>query len=134
MANEKIKGAGFHHAALEASDFDKTMKFYQEVLGCKLVRSWGEGKGRAAMLDIGDGGLLEIFAKGTSEPEQHAKWVHFAFRVDDSEAAFQTAVAAGAPPKMEPKDVVIASDPPYPAKVSFVYGPDGESIEFFQVK
>ena len=134
MANDKILGASFHHIALEASDIDKTLAFYIDVLGCKLIRSWGEGTGRAAMIDIGDGGLIEVFAKGTSEPAMNEKWAHFAFKVDDSAAAFARATSMGAKPKMEPTDIEIPSDPPYPAKVSFIYGPDGESIEFFQVK
>jgi glyoxylase I family protein len=35
---------------------------------------------------------------------------------------------------MEPKDIVIASEPPYPARIGFCIGPVGEEVEFFCVK
>ena len=35
MANEIIKGMGFHHMALYVSDFDKSLAFYQK-LGMKV--------------------------------------------------------------------------------------------------
>ena len=31
MANEIIKGMGFHHMALYVSDFDKSLAFYQKL-------------------------------------------------------------------------------------------------------
>ena len=63
MANEIIKGMGFHHVALKAADYESAYKFYTEGLGMKLYATWGEGDGRAAMLDLGDGGILELFAR-----------------------------------------------------------------------
>ncbi len=133
--NKKLRYFGFHHAALSSADFDKSLKFYLEGLGCTLVRSWGEGTGRAAMINIGDGGILEIFANGTKEAEQNARWVHFAFSVSDTDEAFRCAVEAGATVKDEPKDVTImAKEGPLPVRIAFVYGPDGEVLEFFCLK
>ena len=43
MANEKIKGMGFHHVAVKAKDFEESMKFYTEGLGMKFMTQWGEG-------------------------------------------------------------------------------------------
>ena len=54
MANEIIKGMGFHHIALKALDFDAALKFYTEGLGMKFYTSWGEGEKKIAMLDLGD--------------------------------------------------------------------------------
>ena len=62
--NEIVKGMGFHHVALKAVDFDASFKFYTEGLGMKFYTSWGEGSGKIAMLDLGDGGILELFAGG----------------------------------------------------------------------
>jgi len=67
--NEKIGGGGFHHVALKARDFDKSVKFYTEGLGFKQVLAWGEGDNRAVMLDTGEGNYMEIFAGGSSEPK-----------------------------------------------------------------
>ena len=49
MANEIIKGMGFHHVALKAVDFDAALKFYTEGLGMKFYTTWGEGNGKIAM-------------------------------------------------------------------------------------
>ncbi len=123
---------GIHHVALKCdgtAEFEKTLHFYQDVLGLEPVRSWGEGENAGAMLSTGDG-LLEIFASGRKLPQGAIR--HFALRterVDDCVAAVR---AAGYPITVEPKDIVIASNPPFPARIAFCTGPVGEEIEFFQ--
>ena len=123
---------GIHHVALKCdgtAEFEKTLHFYQNVLGLEPVRSWGEGETAGAMLSTGDG-LLEIFASGKKLPQGAIR--HFALRterVDDCVAAVR---AAGYPITVEPKDIVIASNPPFPARIAFCTGPVGEEIEFFQ--
>lgn len=123
---------GVHHVALKCdgtAEFEKTLHFYQDVLVLEPVRSWGEGENAGAMLSTGDG-LLEIFASGRKLPQGAIR--HFALRterVDDCVAAVR---AAGYPITVEPKDIVIASNPPFPARIAFCTGPVGEEIEFFQ--
>ena len=134
MANEIIKGMGFHHIALKAADFDGAFKFYTEGLGMKFYTAWGEGDGKIAMLDLGDGGILELFAGGTEESEANQRYIHFAVKVDDVDAAYATAIKAGAKPKMEPKVVPVGSSPVnLTLNCAFVYGPCGEELEFFKV-
>ena len=134
MSNPKIPNIGIHHLALASADFDKSVKFYTEGLGFKIVASWGEGDGRAALLDIGNGSHFEIFANGSVNPQQNEKMVHFAFSTDDPDTAFNNAIAAGATPvpNLEPKDVNIPAAPPLPVRIAFVKGPDGEVLEFFK--
>jgi len=132
MTNEKIPGAGSHHIALSSADFDKSIRFYTEGLGMKPIAFWGEGAGRAALLDIGDGSHLEIFADGGPQAQQNEKFVHFAIRTTDPDAAFAAALAAGAREKMLPKTLDIPATPPLPVRIAFVFGPDGEVLEFFQ--
>lgn len=137
MSNTKIPNVGVHHLALASANFDKSVKFYTEGLGFKTVASWGEGDGRAVLLDIGNGSHFEIFANGSSEPQQNERMVHFAFSTDDPDTAYKNAMAAGATvhaPFPEPKDVAIPATPPLPARIAFVKGPDGEVLEFFHVK
>lgn len=123
---------GIHHVALKCdgtAEFEKTLHFYQDILRLEPVRSWGEGENAGAMLSTGDG-LLEIFASGRKLPQGAIR--HFALRterVDDCVAAVR---AAGYPITVEPKDIVIASNPPFPARIAFCTGPVGEEIEFFQ--
>jgi len=132
MPNEKIPGAGSHHLAVAAADFDKSMKFYTEGLGMKVAASWGEDKGRAAMLDIGDGSHIELFANGSEEESKNERFVHFAIRTLDPDAAYENALAAGAKVKSPPKTLNIPCDPPMPVRIAFVFGPDGEVLEFFK--
>ena len=42
---------GFHHAALRARDFEASVAFYRDGLGMKPTISWGQGDGRAVMLE-----------------------------------------------------------------------------------
>ena len=132
MANEIIKGMGFHHVALKATNFEESLKFFTEGLGMKFYTQWGEGDGRIAMLNLGDGGILELFAGGAEGP--NTNYIHFAMKVDDVDAAYATALAAGAKPKMEPKVVPLDSAPvKLTLNCAFVYGPSGEELEFFRI-
>lgn len=131
MANEIIKGMGFHHIALKAVDFDTSVKFYT-ALGMKFYTQWGEGDGRIAMFDLGDGGILELFAGG--KEGENTNYIHFALKVDDVDAAYDTAIAAGAKPKSAPKVVPLDSAPvKLTLNCGFVYGPSGEELEFFRI-
>ena len=131
--NEAIGGGGFHHLALRARDFDASVKFYTEGLGFVPRINWGEGDGRAVMLDTGDGSYLEIFAGGADEPKPEGAVLHFALRTSDCDTAIERARAAGAEVTVEAKDVEIPSRPePLPVRIAFCKGPDGEVIEFFQ--
>ena len=132
MANEIIKGMGFHHVALKATNFEESFKFFTEGLGMKFYTQWGEGDGRIAMLDLGDGGILELFAGGAEGP--NTNYIHFAMKVDDVDAAYATAIAAGAKPKSAPKVVPLQSAPvKLTLNCGFVYGPSGEELEFFRI-
>ena len=134
MANEIVKGMGFHHAALAANNFEEAYKFYTEGLGMKLYATWGEGKGQIAMLDMGDGGILELFACGCDSEVKNPPYMHLALKVDDVDAAYETALKAGAKPKSAPKVVPLNSTPKkLTLNCGFVYGPSGEEVEFFRV-
>lgn len=132
--NKKIGGGGFHHVAMRVADFEKSVKFYTEGLGFKAALSWGEGNGRAVMLDTGDGNCLELFAGGTPGGKPEGVLLHMAFRTDNCDNALEQAVAAGAVVTAEPADVDIKSDPVTPVRIAFCKGPDGELLEFFQYR
>lgn len=135
MANQIIEGCGVHHIALNVSDFEKSLKFYTEGLGFTLYRKWGGPEKQIAMVDIGDGNYMEIFSNakpGVSDCTDAGNYIHLAFRVKDTKAAFARALEYGATEKIAPKFVEIQSDPVLPVWLSFVKGPDGEELEFFQ--
>ena len=132
MANEIITGMGFHHIGLKAADFEKSLAFYK-ALGLKEVVRWGEGEKTIAMLDIGDGGRIELFANGGDAYSVAGKWVHFAIEVEDVDLAYKTALLAGAESLIAPKVVTLDSRPEkISINIAFVKGPDGEELEFFR--
>jgi len=59
---------------------------------------------------------------------------HFAFACDDPDAAAAAVRAAGYEVFIEPRDVVLPSEPPIRARVAFCRGPLDEEIEFFAEK
>jgi glyoxylase I family protein len=143
-SNEALAGGGFHHIAIRAYDFERSLHFYTEGLGFVRVYGWGEDgrrngdkDSRAALLDTGDGNYLELFAGGTRPPGSAPPdevVIHFALRTENTDAALERARQAGATVTMEPKSTVPAhaEEPAQTFRIAFVRGPDGESIEFFQ--
>lgn len=132
MANEIIKGMGFHHIGLATKNLSRSVEFYR-ALGMKEVARWGEGDREIVMLDIGDGGRFELFAFGNDEVAVNSKWLHFAMRVDDVDAAYAKALEVGAEPLTAPKIVPLEAKPHnITLNIAFVKGPDGEELEFFK--
>ncbi len=133
-SNMVIKGLGFHHIALKVKDFKKSFDFYTKGLGMKSLVSWGEGENEIQMLDLGDGGILELFAGGGDQLSENGKWLHFAMCVDDVDAAYERALAAGAKTHIPPKNVELDSKPyKMTIRIAFVTGFDNEQLEFFKV-
>ena len=62
MANEILKNMGFHHVALKCKDLNKSLAMYG-ALGLTEVARWGEGAGTIVMMDMGNGDIIEFFAK-----------------------------------------------------------------------
>jgi glyoxylase I family protein len=133
MPNSTLGGGGFHHVAIRVSDFERSVKFYKEVLGFVEKIRWGEAEKRGIMLDTGDGNYVEIFANGDAAPKPEGAWFHVAFRTTNCAAALERARAAGMEVTIETKTVTIPSTPhPTPITIAFFKGPDGEVIELFE--
>ncbi len=123
---------GFHHIALKCKDIEKSLAMYKALGMCEIVR-WGEGDGLIVMLDIGDGGRIELFANGSDDYSVTGKWQHFALRVDNVDAAYSAAIAAGFGEHTAPKVITLDSYPDNMSiNIAFVVGPDGEEVEFFK--
>ena len=122
---------GIHHVSLKCGptdEFEKAKDFYLNRLGFSVVRTWPEG----IMIDTGRG-LLEIFSNGPGVKSKGAVR-HIAFATDDVDGVIEKVKAAGYEVFIEPNDIVIRSDPPFPARMAFCWGPLGEELEFFQEK
>lgn len=136
---------GFHHVAIRAVDFDSTLQFYCEGLGCSVRHRFSvPGRiDRAAFLDMGGGHYIEVFGQGSTvqsegrrrrpdeEPTEGAL-LHFCFRVTDVQAAYARALAAGAVSRVAPGTRQLGGEPPAEVEIAFVTGPNGEVIEFLK--
>ncbi len=130
--NDIISNLGFHHIALRCKDIEKSLSMYK-ALGMKEKVRWGEGEKLIVMLDIGDGGIIELFADGGDKYAEEGKWQHFAMRCDNPEEAFNKALEAGFTPLTYPKTVPLDSIPEKMSiTVAFVKGNDNEQVEFFR--
>lgn len=122
---------GLHHISLKCGtkeEFEKAKDFYLNILGFKVVREWPEG----IMIDFGNG-QLEIFNNGEGIKTKGALR-HLAFATDDVDAMAQKVKKAGYEVFIEPKDIVMKSEPEFHARMTFCFGPLGEEIEFFMEK
>ena len=127
---------GIQHVALKASDFAKSRAFY-EGLGLKPLVGWGEGKGEALMLDTGCG-VIELFGTDTDFPAI-GRFNHVAFNVADPadvKEMYELALSLGAKDQQAPQTIPLTAARPYSVCITcaFIYGPDGESVEFFNMK
>lgn len=119
---------GIHHIALKcvgAEQYENAVRFYHETLGMPMKRSWATG----TMLDTGSG-LMEIFNDAQDILPQ-GTIRHFALAVSDVDSCVEAVRKAGFAITTEPKNIVIPSEVPFPARIAFCIGPVGEEIEFF---
>ena len=115
---------GLHHAALRCcgkAEMDCVIEFYCNVLGMKRLRG--------AMLDTGSG-VIELFAN--AEPGRRPGQVdHIALYTDKVDECVAACIAEGLPVVMQPADIVVPCEIPYPLRIAFVQGKAGEIIEFY---
>lgn len=119
---------GVHHIALKPNDeiFAKTVDFYKNTLGCRVVRLMGEGENPNCMLSCGDNTVMEILRGNYDGSENCGSLSHVAFAVDEVDSFIETIRAQGYKITMEPKNVGI--NPDYQVRVAFFIGPVGEEI------
>jgi lactoylglutathione lyase len=116
------------HIGLEVADLDKSVKFYTEVLGMKLMSKEEMPDLKIAFLQIGNS-QMEILCR-TKTPEGYGKdgaFAHLAFTVDDIDAAVD---------RLRANDVTCTFDAPQTVlggcRIFFFKGPDNETLELFQ--
>ena len=139
MSNDIIKGLGYAHMAIAAKDFDKSLAFYK-ALGMRVYTQWGERDSRIALLDTGNGDLVELFAKPDLNTDKAASsaegnpFLHFAFSAQNVDEAYRIALEVGATPLKPPAEMPLRSHPVcLTLRIAFVKGPSGEELEFFKI-
>lgn len=134
MANNVIPSHGFHHIAVRVKDFQREKEFFVNGLELKPYTSWKNGDKEILLLEMGSGGMVELFSHGSDTEPADSRYMHFAMQVDDAKVAFDKAIAAGASCVMEPAVRKLDS---YPVRLTvqcaFVRTPGGADLEFFRV-
>jgi glyoxylase I family protein len=133
--NAILGHGGFHHVCMKTKDWDATMRFYKDLLGCTEKIAWREAPTRAVMLDAGDGNYIEVFEDLAYTGAPLGAINHYALRTTRLDFVAERVRAAGFKITMEPRDVTIPTTNgvgPVPVRIFFCDGPNGESIEFLQ--
>lgn len=125
---------GYHHIGLFVTDTKRSLRFYVDGLGGKETFSFpmpgASGDNTIYLVDLGGGAVIEIIPRGEEQAEERARWAHICLLTDDVQAAYDLAIKAGAVSRSEPKEAMLGT---MKAVNAFVYGPDGEVVEFFKV-
>jgi glyoxylase I family protein len=137
--NEILGGGGLHHVAIRTHDLAKSVDFYRDVLGMKVVVAFEPDERNFVHLDAGDGSIVELMQDDKPiEPaaERGVHW-HFALRTTRIEAVMARVAEAGMQITVPVKtaDLTNTATEPHsalPIKVAFFIGPSGEVVELFQ--
>ena len=123
------------HTMLRVGDLERSLKFYQDVLGMRLLRTSEnpEYKYSLAFLGYDDedkSAVLELtYNWGVSEYELGTAYGHIAIGVDDIYATCEAVKSAGGKVTREPGPVKGGK-----TVIAFVEDPDGYKIEFIENK
>jgi len=79
-----IRPVGLHELVIEVADLDASTRFYEEVIGLRIVQRWGEDR-PAIWFDLGDSTALGLWtvkaAVGALANGRGGAHVHFALRI-----------------------------------------------------
>lgn len=123
------------HTMLRVGDLDRSLKFYTEVLGMRLLRRTDYPDGKFTLAFVGyqderDGAVLELtFNWGVDHYELGTGYGHVALEVDDAYAACDEIRRRGGTVTREAGPMKHGS-----TVIAFVQDPDGYKIELIQKK
>lgn len=123
------------HTMLRVTDLNKSIAFYTEVLGMKLLRQSDNAEYQYTLAFVGygdekDGAVLELtYNYGVTEYELGTAFGHIALEVDDVYKACADIRARGGVISREPGPVKGGS-----TEIAFVRDPDNYAIELIQKK
>lgn len=112
------------HLGAYITDLEKSIKFYERILGLKIVAKFISGEAKIATLDIG-GGLLELVQRpGSPGTPPIGNWSHFAIHEPD----FDERIAILEEMEIEKRLITQANG----NRLCFFNDPDGHTIEIME--
>lgn len=117
---------GVDHVNVQATDMEKAVKFYTEVLGCTLVNRIELGPIKLVILSLG-GAVIELMEANSQTSLRDGQVDHLALRVADIFTAVELLKGQGTD-FITPEPVVIGPNHYF----FFFRGPSGEKIELIQ--
>jgi len=123
------------HTMIRVGDLDRSLKFYTEVLGMRLLRlqEYPEGKFTLAFVGFGpeaEGAVIELtYNWGTDRYELGTGFGHIAVEVEDAHAACAEIRRCGGKVVREAGPMKHGT-----TVIAFVEDPDGYRIELIQKK
>jgi glyoxylase I family protein len=127
----------FEHAGLTVGDIDRSLAFYVDLIGMRLLlrRRSPNGGAEVAFVEAA-GARLELIrpdgpvaVPARRVPDTEAGIRHITFNFDDVDATFDRLLIAGVTPLERPRD---AHNRDLLARVAFVLDPDGIVVELVQ--
>lgn len=139
---------GIRHTGIVVADLDAMLRFYRDLLGCRVHTEMDESgtyienmlaiKGvrvRTVKLAVPGGGGIELLDFQSPSPVEmpprapaECGLTHMAFQVDDIERTYGDLVAAGISFNAPPQD-----SPDGKARVTFCRDPEGNLVEIVEL-
>jgi glyoxylase I family protein len=125
---------GLHHIAVQTRDLDASLRLYRDVLGMEVVMEVEPVGGKIILLDMGDGGCIELFAPradsaAPDSPGANSPLMHIALTTSDTRGVLERVRRAGYEVTREVTESGLGD---LKATIAFFKGPDGEVLELWQ--
>jgi len=124
---------GIHHIAIIAGDYERSKRFYTEVLGFTIIKETFRKERNSYKLDLAINGLyaIELFSfpnnrERASYPESKGLR-HLAFAVDNLAMAVSELMAHGVEVQS------IRTDEITNKQFCFFYDPNGQPLELYEI-
>jgi catechol 2,3-dioxygenase-like lactoylglutathione lyase family enzyme len=91
-----VKYTGIHHLAMITDDMDKTIRFWRDLLGMRMLAATGDGRNRQYYFEITENNIISFFewpSSANPEIKEHGEptpdplaFDHVAIGVEDDDA------------------------------------------------